>query len=466
MIFNSNAFIIFFLVVTLLYWLARHKQHHRDGLILVSSFYFYGSWDWRFLGLLILTGGIDFLCAIKISDQSDKAIQKRWLMLSIFSNIGTLGFFKYAGFFIESAVMVLEQIGLSNSHSTLQILLPAGISFYTFQALSYTLDVYRGEISVERNIFKYFAFLTFFPQLVAGPIERASFLLPQFRETRSIDMNLVSRGLWFILWGFVLKVVIADYLAPLSDLVFTSPDAGGVVIFLGTLAFGGQIYGDFAGYSLIARGLANTMGFELSPNFSQPYFAVNIQDFWRRWHQTLSTWFRDYLYIPLGGDRLGNARTYLNIVITFILAGLWHGANWTFIFWGLCHGLSLAFYRYWRQSCWSRWITIPNPLSWFLTLFVVGVGWLFFRATSLKHAFDMIESVWSKPAPFWQSSYSVAVGIGVAMLALCDGFQRKYSWEQISNWSWKRRSIIQGVLLAFVIARWGKEAPSFIYFQF
>lgn len=466
MIFNSNAFVIFFLVVTLLYWLARHNQHHRDGLILVSSFYFYGSWDWRFLGLLVLTGGIDFLCAIKISDQADKAIQKRWLMLSVFSNIGTLVFFKYAGFFIESAVMVLEQIGLSNSHSTLQVLLPAGISFYTFQALSYTLDVYRGEISVERNIFKYFAFLTFFPQLVAGPIERASFLLPQFRETRSIDLNLVSRGLWFILWGFILKVVIADYLAPLSDLVFTSPDAGGAVIVLGTLAFGGQIYGDFAGYSLIARGLANTMGFELSPNFSQPYFAVNIQDFWRRWHQTLSTWFRDYLYIPLGGDRLSNPRTYLNIVITFILAGLWHGANWTFIFWGLCHGLSLAFYRYWRQSCWSRWITIPNPVGWFMTLFVVGVGWLFFRATSLKHAFDMIESTWSKPAPLWEFSYLVAVGIGVAMLALCDGFQRKYSWEQVSNWSWKRRSIIQGILLAFVIARWGKEAPSFIYFQF
>lgn len=466
MIFNSNAFVIFFLVVTLLYWLARHNQHHRDGLILVSSFYFYGSWDWRFLGLLVLTGGIDFLCAIKISDQADKAIQKRWLMLSVFSNIGTLVFFKYAGFFIESAVMVLEQIGLSNSHSTLQVLLPAGISFYTFQALSYTLDVYRGEISVERNIFKYFAFLTFFPQLVAGPIERASFLLPQFRETRSIDLNLVSRGLWFILWGFILKVVIADYLAPLSDLVFTSPDAGGAVIMLGTLAFGGQIYGDFAGYSLIARGLANTMGFELSPNFSQPYFAVNIQDFWRRWHQTLSTWFRDYLYIPLGGDRLSNPRTYLNIVITFILAGLWHGANWTFIFWGLCHGLSLAFYRYWRQSCWSRWITIPNPVGWFMTLFVVGVGWLFFRATSLKHAFDMIESTWSKPAPLWEFSYLVAVGIGVAMLALCDGFQRKYSWEQVSNWSWKRRSIIQGILLAFIIARWGKEAPSFIYFQF
>jgi D-alanyl-lipoteichoic acid acyltransferase DltB (MBOAT superfamily) len=466
MIFNSNAFVIFFFVVTLLYWLARHNQHHRDGLILISSFYFYGSWDWRFLGLLILTGGIDFLCAIKISDQADRAVQKRWLMLSIFSNIGTLGFFKYAGFFIDSAVMVLERIGISNSGSTLQILLPAGISFYTFQALSYTLDVYRGEISVERNIFKYFAFLTFFPQLVAGPIERASFLLPQFRETRSVDMNLVTRGLWFILWGFVLKVVIADYLAPLSDLVFTSPDAGGMVILSGTVAFGGQIYGDFAGYSLIAGGLANTMGFELSKNFSQPYFAVNIQDFWRRWHQTLSTWFRDYLYIPLGGDRLGNTRTYLNIIITFTLAGLWHGANWTFIFWGLCHGLSLAFYRYWRQSSWSRWITIPNPVGWFMTLFVVAIGWLFFRATSLKQAFDMIESTWSKPAPVWEFSYLVAVGIGVAMLALCDGFHRKYTWEQVSNWSWKRRSIIQGVLLAFVIARWGKEAPSFIYFQF
>jgi len=466
MIFNSNAFVLFFLVVTLLYWLVRHNQKHRDGLILVSSFYFYGSWDWRFLGLLVLTGGIDFLCAIKISDHPDKAVRKRWLMLSLVSNLGTLGFFKYAGFFIDSAVTLLQRFGISNSAPTLQILLPAGISFYTFQALSYTLDVYRGQISVERNLSKYFAFLTFFPQLVAGPIERASFLLPQFRETRSVDMNLVARGLWFILWGFVLKVVIADYLAPLSDLVFASSEAGGAVILLGTLAFGGQIYGDFAGYSLIARGLANTMGFELSPNFSQPYFAVNIQDFWRRWHQTLSTWFRDYLYIPLGGDRLSNGRTYLNIIITFALAGLWHGANWTFIVWGLCHGLSLAFFRYWRQPSWSRKVVVPKPVGWFLTLLVVGVGWLFFRATSLNHAFEMITSIWSKPAPLWESSYLLSVGIGVAMFAICDGFQRRYPWEQVAQWSWKRRAILQGVLLTFVIARWGKEAPSFIYFQF
>lgn len=466
MIFNSNTFLIFFLVVTLLYWLVRRNERHRDALILVSSFYFYGSWDWRFLGLLVLTGGIDFLCAKKISDSTEKTVRHRWLMLSICSNIGTLGFFKYAGFFIDSAVAALEQFGIHGPRPALQILLPAGISFYTFQALSYTLDVYRNHITVERNVFKYFAFLTFFPQLVAGPIERASFLLPQFREPRKISLEQVSRGVWFILWGFVMKVVIADYLAPLADLAFGSQQAGGAVILLGTLAFGGQIYGDFAGYSLIARGLANTMGFGLSPNFSQPYFSNNIQEFWRRWHQTLSTWFRDYLYIPLGGDRRGDARTYLNIIITFTLAGLWHGANWTFLFWGLCHGVSLAVFRWWRQSPLSRSLRIPVPVGWLMTLSVVGIGWLFFRATSLKQAFGMMDAAWTRPGPSWGHSYLIAVTIGVAMVALSDAFQRRFPWDRVGQWSWKRRAMFQGLLLAFIVARWGKEAPSFIYFQF
>jgi alginate O-acetyltransferase complex protein AlgI len=465
-IFNSDIFLLFFLGVTLLYWLCRNSETYRDWLILVASFVFYGSWDWRFLGLLVMTGGVDFICAYKISGSSNPKVKKRWLLLSLFSNLGTLGFFKYAGFFIDSAVHLLNAIGVQSTHHVLNIVLPAGISFYTFQALSYTIDVYKGHIEVERNVVKYFAFLTFFPQLVAGPIERASFLLPQFREKRFISEVMVLRGIWCILWGFFLKVVVADYFAPLVDLAFGAKNVGGFVNVLATMAFAGQIYGDFAGYSLIAIGTANTMGFELSKNFSNPYLAQNIQDFWRRWHQTLSTWFRDYLYIPLGGDRLGQFRTITNIAITFVLAGLWHGANWTFVWWGLCHGLALGGYRIWRGSKLSNHLKIPVLLSWAMTMSVVGVGWLFFRATSMSHAWGMLTGVWRDQAPLWSVDYTIAVMLGLVVVAFYDLFSRRCPWEKVSSWPWLTRISVKAILIIFIIARWGKEPPSFIYFQF
>ena len=466
MIFNSNIFILFFTVVLLLYWLIRNNQGYRDWLIVVSSFIFYGTWDWRFLGLLIITGGIDFVCAYKISTSPQLTTKKRWLMFSIVSNMATLGFFKYSGFFLDSAFHIFEIFGLQSTRPVLAIILPAGISFYTFQALSYTLDVYRGHIKVETNPVKYFAFLTFFPQLVAGPIERASFLLPQFREKRTINESIILRGVWFILWGFFLKVVIADYFAPLVDMVFNVKHLGGSVNILATLAFGGQIYGDFAGYSLIAIGLANTMGFELSQNFSHPYLSSNIQEFWRRWHQTLSTWFRDYLYIPLGGDRLGSFRTFFNICLTFVLAGLWHGANWTFILWGLCHGLALGCYRLWRTSKMSASIQIPKIAGWGMTMLVVGLGWLFFRATSVSHAWDMIQAITVDQPPSWSTNYALAVSFGLLAVWFYDVFNKHFDWERVSAWPWLLRIGVKSILLVFIVARWGKEPPSFIYFQF
>jgi len=466
MIFNSNIFILFFTVVLLLYWLIRNNQGYRDWLIVVSSFIFYGTWDWRFLGLLIITGGIDFVCAYKISTSPQLTTKKRWLMFSIVSNMGTLGFFKYSGFFLDSAFQIFEIFGLQSTRPVLAIILPAGISFYTFQALSYTLDVYRGHIKVETNPVKYFAFLTFFPQLVAGPIERASFLLPQFREKRTINESIILRGVWFILWGFFLKVVIADYFAPLVDMVFNVKHLGGSVNILATLAFGGQIYGDFAGYSLIAIGLANTMGFELSQNFSHPYLSSNIQEFWRRWHQTLSTWFRDYLYIPLGGDRLGSFRTFFNICLIFVLAGLWHGANWTFILWGLCHGLALGCYRLWRTSKMSASIQIPKIAGWGMTMLVVGLGWLFFRATSVSHAWDMIQAITVDQPPSWSTNYALAVSFGLLAVWFYDVFNKHFDWERVSAWPWLLRIGVKSILLVFIVARWGKEPPSFIYFQF
>lgn len=466
MIFNSNAFLVFLAAVSLLYWLVRHRASHRDRLILVASLVFYGWWDWRFLGLLMLTGGIDFACARKIAAERAPAIRRRWLWLSVVTNLGTLGFFKYAGFFVESAATALGHLGLAVSLPTLQLVLPAGISFYTFQALSYTVDVYRGQVAAETGPVRYFAFLTFFPQLVAGPIERASFLLPQFREPRVVTQGLMAQGVWLIVWGFFLKVVIADSLAPLADLAFSSPSAGGSVIPWGTLAFGGQIYGDFAGYSAIARGVANTMGFQLSPNFAQPYLAGNIQEFWRRWHQSLSTWFRDYVYVPLGGDRKGAARTTCNLVLTFLLAGLWHGANWTFLLWGLCHGTALAIFRAWKGSAVGRSLRIPGPVAWLLTLSVVSLGWLFFRATSIGQALGLVQAIWNRPAPVWAFSYAWAVAPGLAAIGAMDLFQRRFPPEVVAGWPWGRRAAIQGALLIAIVAQWGKVPPGFLYFQF
>jgi len=466
MIFNSNPFLVFFAVVSLLYWLVRSNARWRDGLILGASLVFYGSWDWRFLALLLLTGGLDHLCALKIESEADPSMRRRWLGLSVVSNLGALFFFKYSLFFVHSAVALLERLGLHASRPTLQVILPAGISFYTFQALSYTVDVHRRKVAAERSLLRFLAFLTFFPQLVAGPIERASFLLSQFRVPRSITGQALGRGVWFLLWGFFLKVVVADQLAPLSDLVFGPGNPGGWVVLWGVLAFAGQIYGDFAGYSLIARGLACTMGFELSENFSQPYLSTDIQEFWRRWHQTLSQWFRDYVYIPLGGDRLGGGRTVSNILLTFLLAGLWHGANWTFLVWGLCHGLALAGYRLWSGTAMSRRIRFPRPVGWAMTMTVVVVGWLFFRSDSLSHALGLISAGLRGPDPAWGSTHLRAVMVGWAMIAGSDWFLRTVDWERASRWPAWSRVGLQGALLACIVARWGRETPNFIYFQF
>lgn len=465
MIFNSNVFLIFLAAAILLYWLVRENARHRDILILSLSLLFYGWWDWRFVFLLLITGGIDFVAAKKIADTQDPSRRKHWLWLSLISNLGTLGFFKYADFFIGSTIEAFALAGISVSYRTLSIVLPAGISFYTFQALAYTIDVYRGSVQVERNPIRYFAFLTFFPQLVAGPIERASFLISQFREVRLVTQALVTRGIWLITWGFFQKVALADYFGPLANLGFGPGTKSAATVILATTAFGGQIYCDFAGYSLIARGVANLFGFELSPNFTQPYLAGNIQEFWRRWHQTLSTWFRDYVYIPLGGDRAGNTRTFRNIVLTFTLAGLWHGANWTFILWGVWHGLALALYRIWKRSRLGAH-RMPWILAWPLTMIFVGVGWLFFRATSLEQVSSMLGAMGNSDNPVWILGYTRAVLIGVAALLLMDIVHRRIPLDRMVQWPTWARGLVQGLLLIFIIAKWGKQPPAFIYFQF
>lgn len=468
MLFNSNTFLAFFAAFLLLYWLVRNNRSARNQLLVAASCLFYGWWDWRFLGLLLFTASVDFWVGLRLSACEDPARRRRWLCLSLGGNLGVLGLFKYFGFFSDSFHYLLALFGVRSPSWTWSIVLPLGISFYTFQALSYTVDVYRRQIPATRDPVGFLAFILFFPQLVAGPIERAGRLLPQFHQTRVIDPAAIESGWWLILWGMFKKVVLADNLAPLADLAFTEPFAGrgaGIVL-LGTAAFAGQIYGDFSGYSDIARGLARWLGFELCVNFREPWLATNLREFWRHWHVSLSSWFRDYLYIPLGGDRRGPVRTAWNLGITLTLAGLWHGASWHFVLWGAWHGLGLIIYRLWKTRG-PNSNSIPTgpsiALAWWVTTLFVGYGWLLFRAVSMDQVLSMTLSLSNWNNPRWLPGYGWQVVAYLAPLG-------------ISQWVWHRfdrnavpllvRAAVQTLLLTGILLGWSRPPAPFIYFQF
>ena len=345
MLFNTVEFIAFFVVVLGLYWALNHRWQNR--LLLVGSYFFYGCWDYRFLSLIVISTVIDYVSGIKIHGSDNRRTRKFFLVLSMCTNLGLLGVFKYFGFFAENFQALMGRIGLETSSSSLRIILPVGISFYTFQTMSYTIDIYRRKLEPTRHFFDFALFVSFFPQLVAGPIERAKRLLPQVLKERHFSKPQFLDGLHLIVWGLFMKMVVADNMARIVDYVF-SKHAGsltGLEIFLGIVAFAFQIYGDFSGYSDIARGTAKCMGFEIMVNFKRPYFSLNPSEFWTRWHVSLSSWLRDYLYISLGGNRGGTLRMYRNLALTMLLGGLWHGAGWTFIAWGAFHGLILILYR-------------------------------------------------------------------------------------------------------------------------
>ena len=334
MLFNSFIFWAFFAVVLLVYRRLKHRGQNR--LLLVASYVFYGYWDWRFLSLILLSTVVDYYVAIGIESSSDARRRKRLLCGSMLTNLGLLGVFKYFGFFAEEAVRVLNAVGMPASLPSLQVVLPVGISFYTFQTMSYTIDVYRGQTRAARNVLDFALFVCFFPQLVAGPVERSHRLMPQILNPRKETPGQFSEGLYHILFGLFKKVVIADNMARLVNTVFAVPvsQLTGAECLVGVYAFAFQIYGDFSGYSSMAQGLARWMGFNLMSNFRMPYLAVSPSDFWRRWHISLSQWLRDYLYVGLGGNRLGKLMTYRNLLLTMVLGGLWHGAGWTFLVWG------------------------------------------------------------------------------------------------------------------------------------
>jgi D-alanyl-lipoteichoic acid acyltransferase DltB (MBOAT superfamily) len=420
MLFNSWAFVFFFVIVYLAYLRLRHVGQNR--LLFASGLFFYGSWDWRFLFLLLGTTVVDYWCGLAMAKATTVARRRALVLLAIGTNLATLGFFKYYDFFVTSLVALGRSLGVELPLATLDIVLPVGISFYTFQEMSYVIDVHRRDIEPCRSLRDYVVYVTFFPQLVAGPIERASHLIRQVVGPRVLTWPQVRSGLWLCVVGYFQKVVIADNAAVIADRAFDVPDPNGPGALLGIYAFALQIYGDFAGYSNIARGTAALMGFDIMVNFRRPYFATSPGDFWRRWHISLSTWLRDYLYIPLGGNRRGIRRTYVNLMLTMLLGGLWHGANWKFVAWGLYHGALLALFRALpvRIALPDAWRMLLRPVCIVAMFHATCLGWLFFRCNSLRQAWTFCNDVvahreWSELAR--HSAVALAC-LGVAMLLL------------------------------------------------
>ncbi|MGE3311855.1 MAG: MBOAT family protein [Limisphaerales bacterium] len=464
MLFNTTEFLLFLAAFLLLYSLVRARLQLRNLLIVAASYGFYAAWDWRFLALLILSSVVDFFVGLRLAGTSSPAGRRAWLGLSLVFNLGLLATFKYLGFFVESFHALLDFAGIRHASWSWHVVLPVGISFYTFQSLGYILDVYRRRTEPSRDLVGFLAFVAFFPQLVAGPIERAAHLIPQFLQTRVLRLADVEHGAWLILAGLFKKVVVADQLAPFANLAFQGDVVSAPVLLLGTVAFAGQIYGDFSGYSDIARGVSLLLGFELMRNFDRPYAATSIRDFWRRWHISLSTWMRDYVYVPLGGSRGTATRTTLHLLLTFVVAGLWHGAAWNFVLWGAWHGAAVALHHQWSRR---PWFTLPRPLAWLLTLSTVGGGWLLFRAASPGSLAHVRASLLTWSAPPWVGEFALGMVPWLLPLGLLEFWPAPgLSPNSVARWSPPRRAAFAGLLVLAIAAYWEREASPFVYFQF
>ena len=390
MLFNSLEFLVFLPLVFLAYWFLLNKNLKLQNLfIVIVSYIFYGWWSPSFLVLIFVTTLCSFLSGLVVQSSNNQQV-KKWVTIgNVLLNLGILGVYKYANFFIENFQYLLNSIGVHSNVSSLNLILPVGISFYTFQALSYTIDVYRKDITATTDVVSFFAYISFFPQLVAGPIERASNIIPQFQKKRMFVYTDAVQGIRQMLWGFFKKVVIADNCAPLVNQIFENYyNQSSSTLLLGAFYFTMQIYGDFSGYSDIALGTAKLFGIKLMKNFSFPYFSRNISDFWRRWHISLMTWFRDYIYFPLGGSRVSKGKVIRNTFIVFGISGLWHGANWTFIVWGLYHAFLFLpkLLKVKKSSDKSELWEVKDVFSMLLTFFLVLIGWIIFRADNLSMA--------------------------------------------------------------------------------
>ena len=473
MLFNSIEFLLFLPIVFVLYWFVFNKNiKHQNLLILVSSYFFYGWWDYRFLSLIILSTIVDYVIGLNISNQSSKNNQKILLWCSVLFNLGVLGFFKYYNFFIESWIDLFSSIGYEiNSVWTLNIILPVGISFYTFQTMSYTIDIFKGKLNPTKDFVSFAAFVSFFPQLVAGPIERATNLLPQILNKREFKYEQGVQGLKLIFWGLFKKVVIADTLAPVVNDIFENyQDFGGVTLWLGAIYFAFQIYCDFSGYSDIAIGTSKLFGFEVMSNFKFPYFSRNIGEFWRRWHISLSTWFRDYLYIPLGGSKKGKRISLINIFIIFLVSGFWHGANWTFIVWGLFHSIlfipSFVFKtnRKYVSSVIAENSFMPS-LKEFVqvgtTFILVTIGWVFFRSETIGDSFNYIINM-TQNFQIPKLNFAKYL-VFIFVLLITDWYFRKD--ERLEKG--KINIIFFGIVAVYLVSKIIMSANTeFIYFEF
>ncbi len=480
MLFNSITFLIFLIIVFSIYWkTVSYRKQLGNLVLLISSYIFYGWWDWRFLILIVISSTTDFVIGKYLFEATKQQTRKLLLLLSIFINIGILFFFKYFHFFIDS-FQALTGIDADKSWSSLQIILPVGISFYTFQTLSYTIDIYKNKLEPTKSALTFFTFVAFFPQLVAGPIERAKHLIPQFEKQPVFSYQQATSGLKLMLWGFFKKMVIADQLAKIVDAVYLQPDQfNGWSVVFATFLFGYQIYCDFSGYSDIAIGTARLFGVELMTNFKTPYLSGSFREFWHRWHISLSTWFRDYVYIPLGGNRKGETFWARNIFITFIVSGLWHGANITFLIWGTIHGFLFVIEKF-VSPAFRFPEKIKNWLGWIITFLLVNMAWLFFRAKSwnqveilfqqikLNHSgrvgefLNLLISDGKFTAPGRMLFFIFPVFIFVEFL-----MKEKSFPELISKVS---RPVQWGIFyfLILIILFFGvlNSAPQFIYFQF
>lgn len=483
MLFNSLDFAFFFPLVFFLYWVVVKKQlQAQNFLLLAASYFFYACWDWRFLFLLMFSTLLDYFTGIKMREAGNIRWKRIWFWLSIVINLGFLGVFKYYNFFAESLAESLSYIGFHIDLLTLNIILPVGISFYTFHGLSYVIDVYKERIEPERNFVDYAVFVSFFPLLVAGPIERAQHLLPQIKRTRIFNSEQAVDGMRQILWGLFKKIVIADNCATFANEIFNHSDAySGSTLVLGTLFFAFQIYGDFSGYSDIALGTARLLGIELLRNFAFPYFSRDIAEFWRRWHISLSTWFRDYLYIPLGGSRGGIWMKVRNTFVIFLVSGFWHGANWTFIVWGALHAL---YYMPLLVSGNNRnnlatvaqgklFPDVKEFGQMVLTFGLTCLAWIFFRAENVGHAWSYISEIFSQSIieiprfPGMKKALTTIMLVTFFMAVEWHGREHQFAIQR--SFSQKNR-IVRWSFYAFIVFLIGMFMPTeetpFIYFQF
>jgi alginate O-acetyltransferase complex protein AlgI len=468
MTFNSVQFGALLTVVFVVYW--RLTGRSRLWLLLAASYIFYGYWDYRFLGLIALSTCVDYVVGRRLGEENDEGRRRRLLLVSVAINLGILGFFKYFNFFVDSATDLLASLGLSPNVPVLQILLPVGISFYTFQTLAYTIDVFRRRLVPVSDLLLFAVYVAFFPQLVAGPIERAHRLLPQLQRPARFSPALVRSGILLIGLGLIKKVVIADTIAQLANRTFGAESTTSWIgLTLGVYAFAIQIYGDFSGYTDIARGTARLLGIELVQNFSQPYLSRSITEFWRRWHMSLSSWLLDYLYIPLGGNRGTRLLTYRNLMLTMILGGLWHGAAWTFVVWGTLHGLFLAT---------ERWIasgvreSLPDRVRWgdwgriLLTFHLVCLTWIPFRAGSLSQAWEYFVGIITLRGGEIPVEVMLLLPFGLGTIGLDLVLRSGVTVRRFGQFEGARFGVAVGIAAVLIIIYSGGPVQPFVYFQF